>query len=116
MPREYKLYIEDITESIKNIEDYTKSVTHDSFVKNKLIIDGVVRNLEIIGEATKEIPSDVRKKHPEMDWKKIIGLRDVIAHRYFGVDSEIIWDIVKNKIPELKSSIINIHKELNSNG
>jgi len=51
-----------------------------------------------------------------MDWKKIIGLRDVIAHRYFGVDAEIIWDIVKNKIPELKSSIINIHKELNSNG
>ena len=106
MPREYKLYIEDILNSIKSIEDYTKNYTYDNFAKNKLVVDGVVRNLEIIGEAVKEIPAETKKRYKEIDWKKVIGLRDVITHRYFGVDVDIIWDIVKNKIPNLKLCIV----------
>ena len=70
--------------------------------------------MQIIGEAVKEIPMETRKKYNYIDWKKIIGLRDMISHRYFGIDVEIIWDIVKNRIPELKSCIIDINKELNS--
>ena len=114
MPREYKLYIEDTIESIKKIEDYTKNITHDKFVKNNLIIDGVVRNLEIIGEAVKEIPTGTRERYNSINWKKITGLRDMISHRYFGIDVEIIWDIVKNKIPELKSCITEISNTLNA--
>jgi len=112
MQREYKLYIEDILKSIESIEDYTKNFTYDNFARNKLVVDGVVRNLEIIGEAVKEIPVETRKRYNEIDWKKVIGLRDVITHRYFGVDTDIIWDIVKNKIPDLKLCIVKISKGL----
>ena len=76
-----------------------------------MVMDGVIRNLEIIGEAVKKIPSETRKKYPDIDWKRIVGLRDVITHKYFGIDSEIIWDIVKDKIVELRKCIKEILKE-----
>ncbi|HEC86588.1 MAG TPA: DUF86 domain-containing protein, partial [Thermoplasmatales archaeon] len=66
------------------------------------IQDGVIRNLEIIGEAVKNLPDDIKKDYPEVEWRKIAGLRDILIHAYFGVDLEVIWDIVKNKVPELK--------------
>ncbi|MBM4324677.1 MAG: DUF86 domain-containing protein [Deltaproteobacteria bacterium] len=68
-------------------------------------MDAVVRNLEIIGEAIKKLPEDIRLKYPEVEWKKIAGLRDILIHEYFGVDHEIIWDIIQNKLPLLKEQI-----------
>lgn len=105
--RDINLYFEDILKAIKNIVKYTKGLTFEDFKKNSLLIDGVVRNLEIIGEAAKNIPLNTRNKYPGIEWKKIAGLRDILVHQYFGVDVEIIWDIIKNKIPDLRKKISN---------
>ena len=103
--KQYALYVDDILLSIKKIEEYTKNVTYEKFTKNSMIEDAVLRNLEIIGEAVKKIPSEIRKKYPEIEWKKIAGLRDILIHDYSSVDLRIVWDIVETKIPELKKSI-----------
>ena len=105
MPKEFEVYIKDIMECTEKIEKYTKGVSYGEFVKNDLVIDGVVRNLEIIGEAVKRIPIEIKKQHPDIEWKKIAGLRDILIHEYSGVNVKIIWDIVINKIPALKNAI-----------
>ncbi|ODS38704.1 MAG: hypothetical protein A7316_07395 [Candidatus Altiarchaeales archaeon WOR_SM1_86-2] len=119
MPREYKVYIKDILESIEKIEGYIEDVSFDEFVGDGLRQDAVLRNLEIIGEAVKRIPDDVRSKNPDIEWKKIAGLRDILIHAYFGVDMEIVWDVVKNKNPTLKIKILDMLSETedeNKNG
>ncbi len=72
----------------------------------------MIRNLEIIGEAVKNLPDDIKKDYPEVEWRKIAGLRDILIHAYFGVDLEVIWDIVKNKVPELKEMVRKILSNL----
>ena len=84
----------------------------EDFSNNELIQDGVIRNLEIIREAVKNLPDDIKKDYPEVEWRKIAGLRDILIHAYFGVDLEIIWDIVKNKVPELKEMVRKILSNL----
>ena len=108
MPREYRVYLKDISEAIGSIETYTANLSFEKFAKDKLIQDAVVRNLEIIGEASKHIPDRITKMAPEIEWNKITGLRDILAHEYFGVDIDIVWDILKNNIPKLKNSIAEI--------
>ena len=103
--RDYKLYLEDILQAIKSIDKYTKGLTIGKFRKNSLIIDAVVRNMEVIGEAAKNVPINIRAKTSDVEWKKISGLRDILIHEYFGVDTEILWDVVKNKLPDLKKKI-----------
>jgi len=85
-----------------------RNIQKVSTLKNSgivLIQDGVVRNLEIIGEAVKNIPEDIKRNNPDVEWRKIAGLRDILVHAYFGIDVEVVWDIVKNKVPELKEKI-----------
>jgi len=108
--RDYKLYLDDILEAAKRIEKYTKDLTSEKFEKNNLVIDGVVRNLEIIGEAVKNLPANVKDKHPDIEWKKIAGLRDILAHEYFGIDMKILWDIIENKLPDLKKEVFRLLK------
>jgi len=108
MPREYKAYLKDILEAIRKIEKYTENISMEDFAKDELIQDGVVRNLEIIGEAVKNIPEDIKNRKSQVAWKKIAGLRDILIHGYFGIDVDIVWDVVKNKIPELKQKISEI--------
>lgn len=110
MPKDPKVYLQDIMEATKKIEKYTKNLTFTEFRKNELVIDAVVRNLEIIGEATKKLPNETKNKATNVEWKKIAGLRDILIHEYFGVDLEIIWDIIKNKLPELKKEVMRISK------
>lgn len=109
--RDYKLYLDDILEAAKRIEKYTRGLTLERLKRNELTIDGVVRNLEIIGEAVKNIPANVKDKYPDIEWKKIAGLRDILAHEYFGIDLEILWDIIENKMPELKKEISHLLKK-----
>ena len=93
--RNYVVYIEDILESMDKIERYIKGLNFEIFIRNDLIIDAVLRNLEIIGEASRNIPKDIREKYTDIPWKRMIGLRDIVIHKYFGVDTGIIWEIIR---------------------
>ena len=112
MLRDYKAYINDILEAIDRIESYTTNLTFDNFSESRLYQDAIVRNLEIIGEAVKRLPKELIEKYPDMEWKKIAGLRDILIHAYFGIDIEIVWDVVENKIPELKDQILLIQSKI----
>ncbi|MFA4905660.1 MAG: DUF86 domain-containing protein [Candidatus Margulisiibacteriota bacterium] len=105
MSRDYKVFIQDILSAIKKIDSYSRNISFAKFREDELLIDAIVRNLEIIGEAAKNIPSSVRDKYEDIEWKKIAGLRDILIHEYFGVDIDILWDIIKNKLPELKKQL-----------
>lgn len=104
MPRDMRLYLDDILESIDRICSYVAGMDFERFSGDQKTIDAVVRNLEIIGEAARSMGEDVRQAVPEIEWKKIIGLRNILTHEYFGVSSRIIWDIIQTKLLSLKSA------------
>lgn len=106
--REWKLFVEDILESIELIEDYIRNMELSDFTRDRKTIDAVVRNFEIIGEASKFIPENIKNKRAEIDWKGIIGLRNRIAHEYFGISVPIVWDIIKKELPRLKNQMESI--------
>jgi uncharacterized protein with HEPN domain len=108
MSRDALLYLEDMQEACEKVLRYTKGATYTSFTSDEKTFDAVVRNLEIIGEAAKHVPPEVRERYPTVAWTRIAGLRDMIAHAYFGLDDEILWDIVQNRIPELLQQVTTI--------
>ena len=101
MSREYRLFLEDMRTACEKILKYTQRLTREQLVGDAKTFDAVMRNLEVVGEACKHIPPDVRAQYPDINWRKIAGLRDVVIHEYFGVDVEIIWDIVTHEVPTL---------------
>lgn len=104
MPEKISIfYFEDILESIEKIRRYLGNASYDEFLENEMLIDAVVRNLEIIGEAAAHITPEIRVKYPEIEWKKVVGLRSILIHNYFGVDLEIVWDILKNRLDPLEA-------------
>jgi len=105
MPRDYKLYLEDILEAIEKIQAYMQGVSFDKLQGNNMLQDAILHNLEIIGEAAKHVPDELKAKTSELEWRKIAGIRDVIAHEYFGISMEIVWDILQNKLPDLRSQV-----------
>jgi uncharacterized protein with HEPN domain len=113
MSREYRLYLDDIETSAVKILQYTRGLSLDSFSKDSKTFDAVVLNLQIIGEAAKNVTETVQTKYPEADWRRIAGLRDVIAHGYFGPNEHVLWDLVENGVPEL---LLQIKKILASEG
>lgn len=110
--RDWKILFEDIIESINKIENYSHNLTFEEFSQNTLFIDAIVRNLEIIGEASKNIPEEIQNKFRDIPWKKIKGIRNRIVHEYFSVDISIIWFIIQNEIGSLKNNL-QIHLDEN---
>ena len=108
MQRDYRAFLEDIVTAIVKIEKYTEDKNFEDFREDELVIDGVVRNLEIIGKAVKKLPNEIRTKHSDIEWNKIAGIRDILIHAYFIADVEIVWDIVRNKLPNLKDRVSRI--------
>jgi len=105
MKKDPKIFISHILESIEEIERNMRNLTEDEFLANTTIQDAVIRRLEIIGEAAKNLPKSFTNKHPNIEWRKIAGLRDVIAHGYFRLSLKLIWKITQKNIPELKTKI-----------
>ena len=105
MPRDSRVYLEDILASLQKVKAYTDGLSLPVFLQDDKTFDAVVRNLEVIGEAAKHLPNEARKSIPGVDWKKIAGLRDILIHEYFGIDGEIVWDIVQHKLPALERAV-----------
>ena len=106
MKRNIKLYLQDIWESTLAIEEYTQNLAEDEFYSNRQVQDAIIRRLEIIGEAVKNIDDDFRNKYPQIPWKKIAGMRDIITHEYFGVKLERVWDVVRKDLPNIKQQML----------
>ncbi len=106
--RDYILFLNDILNAIKKIEMYTKDLSFEDFCNNDMAIDAVIRNFEVIGEATKKIPKKVCEKYPDVEWKEAIGFRNVLVHDYFGIDLEAVWDTIKNNLSPFRKHIVGV--------
>lgn len=105
MKRDYRLFIEDIWEGIEKIEQFVGDMSLEEFIKDDKTSSAVIRKLEIIGEATKNIPIDIRRRYKELPWSDMARMRDKITHAYFGINYKIIWKVIKEKLPEIKPKI-----------
>lgn len=112
MKKDTSVFIKHILESIEKIEEFTKGVSKKDFFDSVQLQDAVIRRVEIIGEATKNLPIRFRKKHPEVPWSEIARTRDKLIHDYFGVDLNLTWDIVKKDLPDLKKKVKKILKQV----
>jgi uncharacterized protein with HEPN domain len=111
--RDLSLYLDDIISSIDKILDYTASMTQEIFVNEDRTFEATVFNLQIIGEASKQIPDEYRNRYPEIPWKEVVGLRNIIVHTYFRLSNDVIWNIIQNELTELRRCIVLIKAESN---
>jgi len=112
MKREIGDYIEDIISAMGKAMDFVKNISYEEFTRDDKTVFAVVRALEIIGEAAKNIPDDIRKNYPLIPWKDMTGMRDKVVHEYFGVKLSIVWRAVKDEIPPLKPMFEKILKDI----
>ena len=105
MKRDVRTYLDDIIESINLLVLYTKNKTQHDYENDDLLHDAMLRRLEIIGEAVRHIPNEFRTKYPDINWKEIAGMRDVLIHEYFGVNAERVWKTIQEDIPKLESQM-----------
>lgn len=112
MKRDDSFYLRHILDAIARIETYLRNIREDDFYKNSLVQDGVIRQIEIIGEATKSLSGSFRETHSNIPWQDIAGMRDKLIHQYFGVDLETVWLSAKEDIPELKNEVTIIIERL----
>lgn len=112
MIKDAKVFIEHILECVELIENYTINKREDEFLSSVQLQDSVIRRIEIIGEATKNIPGQIKEKYQEIPWKRIAGMRDMLIHEYFGIDLKLTWEVVKRDIPDFKKEILKIRKDL----
>ncbi|WP_417910644.1 DUF86 domain-containing protein [Candidatus Electronema sp. PJ] len=108
MYRDWRVYLEDIIAAVEKIERYLQGQSQEFFVLNEEKQDAVIRNLEIIGEAAGKVPDAVRENAPSVEWRKIVGLRNILIHEYFGVSVPMVWDIAQNKLTPLKAACLEL--------
>ena len=112
MSRDVTLYLDDMVEACRRIGQYTKGLSRAELVNGTMVHDAVLRNLEVLGEAAKNVPPDVRGLDDQVPWRRITGLRDVLAHAYFGIDDDIVWSIVVEEVPSLLPRLIALRARL----
>jgi uncharacterized protein with HEPN domain len=105
MKKDDSVYLHHIMDAFVQIERYTDGVSHDDFMENRLLQDGVIRQLEVMGEAARNLTEDLRNEYPNIPWRQMIGLRNRMIHAYFNVNLQIIWEIIQGDIPNLKKDI-----------
>jgi uncharacterized protein with HEPN domain len=110
--REYRDYLHDILDAVSDIEDFVEGIGFEQFEKDRKTLNAVVRSIEIIGEASKNVPASLREKYGEFPWKKMTGMRDKVIHAYFGVDTKTLWNTVKDDLPPLKQLVHKMLKDL----
>ena len=113
MSRDIKQYLDDILQAIRDIEQYTANIKDfEEFSSGAMRVHAILYNLEIIGEAVKNIPAAMKRKYSYVEWRKMAGLRDIVAHEYFGVSLEIVWGVIRNNLPLVKEQIEGILSEI----
>ena len=103
--RDFTDYINDILSSIEEVSEFTSGMSPDEFMKDKKTVNAVIRSLEVLGEAARKVPDDLRIKAPHVPWKKMTGMRNKLIHEYFGVDLDIVWTVIKEELPPLSSPL-----------
>jgi len=103
--------LEDINEALERITEYMEGLDYDSWKSDRKTIDAVIRNLEIIGEASTHVPEEIQEQHPNMPWYQMKGMRNILVHEYFGVDIDLLWKTVQDDLPPVKSLISKLLKD-----
>ena len=103
--RDWRLYADDIIESCGRIRRFVAGMTFEAFVADERTCDAVIRNIEVIGEAAKNLPDDVIARAPDVEWRKIRGMRDILAHGYFGLDTKVVWNTATTKLDALERAV-----------
>jgi len=110
--RNSKIYIEDIIAAMESIEEFIKDIDFDKFKKDDKTSSAVIRKFEIIGEAAKQVPQDIKERYTQIPWKEMSGMRDRLIHFYFGIDYKLVWTTIKERLPALIPALKNILKEI----
>ena len=112
MKRDCRVYLRDVLQAFRNVRQFIEGLSYETFISDRKTMSAVIRELEIAGEAAKQLPISVRKKYPQIPWSDMAGMRDKLIHFYFGVDMEIVWETVKVRIPKLEPLIQDVLNDL----